>query len=190
MTVCRSKVIARDFALRGIIAIKDQSYLWILIMMKPLSFVCAVMMALPNVTAADDTSVGYYYPEITSQESFDRVLGLEFTASAELRSRFITTLTKSRFESPANPNYVVFAKGSNAQKLIIVALEDEVFDTIYRARAVLAQLTANLRAGLFKDDEKLRVAGTFYDLLQIMEFETLVITDGKTWSHKVYFERP
>ncbi|WGI20633.1 hypothetical protein [Amylibacter sp. IMCC11727] len=159
-------------------------------MMKPLSFVCAVMMALPNVTAADDTSVGYYYPEITSQESFDRVLGLEFTASAELRSRFITTLTKSRFESPANPNYVVFAKGSNAQKLIIVALEDEVFDTIYRARAVLAQLTANLRAGLFKDDEKLRVAGTFYDLLQIMEFETLVITDGKTWSHKVYFERP
>ena len=118
--------------------------------------------------AQDDLSVGYYYPEITSQETFTRVLGLDFKASAKLRSTFVTAITKSRFESPANPNYVIFAKGTQPQKLVIVALDDDVFKTLYRARAVLAQLSSNLRAGLFKDDENLRVAGTFYDLMQIM----------------------
>ena len=158
--------------------------------MTRLSLILAfVISAFPALAQDTDLSVGYYYPEITSQETFTRNLDIEFNASAELRSRFITTITKSRFESPENPNYVVFAKGGRSQKLVIVALDDDVFKTLYRARAVLAQLTSNLRAGLFKDDPVLRVAGTFYDLLQIMEFETLVVTDGETWSHKVYFER-
>lgn len=97
-------------------------------MKKIMCVVATAIMNAPMFASAEDLSVGYYYPEITSQESFGCVLDLEFETSAELRSRFVTTLTKSRFESPANPNYVVFSKGTNSQKLIIVALDDRVFN--------------------------------------------------------------
>lgn len=158
-------------------------------MMRLVSIWVFVVFGFSASAQNSDLLAGYYYPEITSQESFSRVLDIEFDATAKLRVDFITTLTRSSFESPANPNYVVFVKGSEAQKLIIVALDSEVFKTLFRARAVLAQLTSNLRGGLFRDDERLRVAGTFYDLLQMMEFDTLVISDGESWSHRVEFAR-
>ena len=30
--------------------------------------------------------------------------------------------------------------------------------------------------------------GSLFDVLQLMDFESLTITDGETWSHRVYFK--
>ncbi|MEO0746454.1 MAG: hypothetical protein AAFY49_14005, partial [Pseudomonadota bacterium] len=67
--------------------------------------------------------------------------------------------------------------------------DDDVFSTIYRARAVMAQMTSNMRSNEFFRSQGLEYVATFYDLLQIMEFDTLVISDGETWSHQVNFFR-
>ena len=71
----------------------------------------------------------------------------------------------------------------------LLALDDDVFATLYRARAVMAQMTVNVRDGGFFVDQNLQFVATFYDLLQLLEFDTLVISDGKSWSHKVDFVR-
>lgn len=139
--------------------------------------------------AAQERHVGYYYPEITSEEQFARVIVAPAPTDRDLRVTFVTGLTRAQLDAPESPRFVFFAKGAMAEDLIIVALDDEVFRTLYRARAVLAQMTSNIRSNGFLEEQGLRSAATFFDMLQLLEFDTLVISDGNTWSHKVTFER-
>ena len=143
------------------------------------------------VTAsAEDLGQRYYFPDITSQETFDRVLVEGQEANKEVRVGFTTSITNAQLAAPESPRFVIFAKGAEAEKLIMVALDDEVFKTIYRARAMFAQLTSNVRANFFAGDERLAANATFFDMLQMMEFKSLVVTDGLTWTHKIHFARP
>lgn len=136
-----------------------------------------------------ETSDGYYYPQITSTEEFDRVLVQTPDPAKDVRIDFVNSVTKASVESQSAPQFVFFAKGEFAQKLYIIAVNDEVFKTIYRARAVLARTTSILRSGNFLAKQDLQSIGTFFDLLQIMHFKTLVISDGETWAHKVTLSR-
>jgi hypothetical protein len=98
---------------------------------------------------------------------------------------FVTTLTISQLKAPESPRFVFFAKGDDAKHLNVIALDDEVFSTLFRARALLAQMTSNMRNNDFFIDQNLEFSATFYDFLQFMEFDTLVISDGETWAHQV-----
>lgn len=138
---------------------------------------------------ADDKYVDYYYPAITSEETFSRVIANAPPSTAEIRVNFVTSITKAQLEAPESPRFVIFEKGADSQNIIIVALDDEVFKTLFRARALLAQVTSNMRGTEFFRQQNLHVEGTLYDMLMIMQFKTLVITDGETWSHKVTFDR-
>ena len=145
------------------------------------------LFALPAV--ASEKHEGYYYPPITSQETFDRAIRDIGGTSKEVRIDFVQTVTQAQLAAPENPEFMFFAKGDAAKDLIVVALNDEVFYTLYRARAVMAQMTVSVREGPFFVDQNLQFVATFYDLLQILEFDTLVISDGKDWAHKVTFVR-
>ena len=68
-----------------------------------------------------------------------------------------------------------------------VLVLQRAFLPIYRARAILAQLTVSVRTGGFFQREDLQYVATFFDLLHMMEFDELLITDGKTWTHRVDF---
>lgn len=149
----------------------------------------ALAVALAGPLSAQDRYQGYYFPQITSQEVFDRVVRSGAGANKAVRIDFVNTLTNAQLESVLNPNYVFYTKGNDAGTLILTALDDEVFATIYRARAIMAQLTVSVRTGGFFVEEELQYVATFYDLLQLLEFDELIITDGKTWSHKVDFKR-
>ena len=146
-----------------------------------LVFACAV--------AAEDRYVGYYYPEITSEETFDRVIRASQGAGKAVRVDFVNVLTTAQLEAPESPRFVFFAKGEDAATLILTGLDDDVFSSIYRARAILAQLTVSVRRGGFFRQEELQYVATFYDLLQLMQFDELLITDGETWTHRVTFSR-
>ena len=138
---------------------------------------------------AQERYEGYYYPEVTSQEQFSRVIRQGPASNKGVRVEFVTNLTAAQLAAPESPRFVFFAKGADARHLNIIALDDEVFATIYRARAVMAQMTSNMRSNEFFRSQGLEYVATFYDLLQIMEFDTLVISDGETWSHQVNFFR-
>jgi len=143
-----------------------------------------------SAVTAQDRYEGYYYPQVGSTEFFDRVLQVSPPASRELRIEFTTLLTLSQREAPYPPRYTAFAKGDAADTMIIVALDDSVFATLYRARAVMARTTASIRATEFFMAQGLQFDGTFYDMLQILQFNRLILTDGDTWAHEVQLVRP
>ena len=138
---------------------------------------------------AQDRYVGYYYPDITSEEVFDRVVRSPGIATKAVRVDFLTQLTKAQLAAPEAPQYAFFAKGTDSSELIIIGLDDQTFKTLFRARAVMAQMTANVRSSPIFAGESLQFVATFYDLLQILEFDSLVLSDGETWAHKVEFKR-
>ncbi len=152
-----------------------------------LTLITCLFLAAP--LAAQDRYVGYYYPEITSEETFDRVVRAPQPSDKRVRVDFVTGLTNAQLAAPENPPFVFFAKGTGAKQLILVALDDEIFETLFRARAILAQMTSNMRDSPVFKGQDLQFVATFYDLLQILQFDSLVISDGKDWSHKVTFIR-
>ena len=148
---------------------------------------CFALVA--SFASANERHVGYYYPGITSEEVFDRTVRSGPTPGKAVRVEFVTNITQAQLAAPETPSFAVLAKGNDAKHLIMIALNDDAFKTIYRARGAMAQLTANLRSGGFFKAQDLHHVATFYDFLQILQFDTLVLSDGETWSHKVTFKR-
>ena len=130
----------------------------------------------------------YYYPPVNSEEVFARQLAAVPLADRTVRVGFTTQITKAQLAAPESPRFVIFAKGDEAQHMIIIALDDQVFKTIYRARAVLAQLTSNARGTDFFINSNIQDQATWFGLAKLLGFEDLVISDGATWSHRVIFE--
>lgn len=155
------------------------------------SFFAALLLAAPlrAEEVPGDRHEGYYYPPVTSSERFERALGPR-SATREDRIGLALTITKAQVDAPDPPRFAVFTKGASAEKLIIVALDDTIFRTLYRARGQMAQLTANVRGTPFFQKAGLGFDITFYDLLWMMNFDTLTITDGVSWSHQVTFGVP
>ncbi len=129
----------------------------------------------------------YYYPPVNSEEVFAREIAAAPPAGRAVRVGFTTQITKAQLAAPESPRFVIFAKGAEAQHMIIIALDDEVFKTIYRARAVLAQLTSNARGTDFFINNNIQDHATWFDLAKLLGFEDLVISDGAAGSHRVIF---
>ena len=144
-------------------------------------------MLLSGAVMADDRA-GYYYPAITSQETFQRSFDNTPPADREVRVNFITQITKSQLDAPDNPRFAIFAKGGRAQHMIIVALDDDIFRTLYRARAQLAQLTSNARGTAFFINNNIQFSATWFDLAKLLGFKDIVISDGLVWSHKIVLD--
>ena len=147
----------------------------------------ALIVAVITPAHADKRE-GYYYPAVTSEETFIRSLGNTPPANRAVRANFITEITKAQLDAPEAPQYVIFAKGAQAEHMIILALENDIFRTLYRARAVLAQLTSNARGTDFFKSNNLQFVATWFDLAKILGFEDIVISDGVTWSHRINLE--
>jgi hypothetical protein len=152
-------------------------------------FALLTAILLAPLAAAEDRYQGYYYPEIGTEETFDRLIRNSEGANKTTRIDFVNVLTSAQLDAPESPRFVFFSKGEDAATLILVALDDEVFSTLYRARAIMAQLTVSVRQGGFFRQEDLQYVATFYDLLQLMEFDELIISDGQNWAHRVNFAR-
>jgi len=157
-------------------------------LLAPLAFCLTANLAAAQ-DVPEDRYVGYYYPPVTSEETFDRVVRSVPGVGRNVRVDFINKLTAAQLAAPESPRFVFFAKGQKADRLILVALDDEVFSTLFRARALMAQLTVNVRSGGFFRAQELQSIVTFYDMLQLLQFDSLVISDGEEWSHEVDFKR-
>lgn len=156
-------------------------------MSRMIAVLIAVMLA--GTSIAQERHVGYYYPEITSEETFDRVVRASRGADKPVRIDFVNQITQAQLDAPESPRFVFFAKGETASTLILIALDDEVFSTLYRARAIMGQLTVSVRQSGFFQQQDLEYVATFYDLLQLIQFDELIISDGETWAHRVAFIR-
>ena len=136
---------------------------------------------------AADRHVGIYYPEPQTREEYKARAETLPDVDKGKRIDFVNGLTAHMLASPYPPQFAVFAKGTQAEKLIIVSLYDDSFNTLYRARALLAMLTAVSRQTPYFRKHGVDDSFTFYDLLVLLGFKRLTISDGENFAYQVAF---
>ena len=139
-----------------------------------------------GVAQAQDRHEGYYYPAVTSSENYGARARIMDKATRQVRIGFVTQLTKLQLDAPYPPQYAIFAKGQTAEKLIITGLNTDMFRTIYQARAVLAQMTAQARTTELFKKRGVEDYLTFLDLLKILGFQRLTVTNGVDFTHQIF----
>lgn len=139
----------------------------------------------PAPAGATDRHAGYYYPDVTSRETYIARAQELPQAGREMRIGFIVAQTLGQRERAYAPRYALFAKGQNAEKMIIVGLDNETFATLYRARAVLAQFTAVARSTEFFRNLAVEDYFTFFDLARMLGFEQITVTNGRDYAHQI-----
>lgn len=134
---------------------------------------------------AEDRHTGYYYPEHGEAEVYEARAGTLPQAGRTLRIGFVTGITTQNMSRPYPPQVAIFAKGDQAQKLIIVALVDGRIDTLFRARAEFANMTAAARLLPAFQEMGVQDFFTFFDLAKMLGFEQITITNGRDFAHQV-----
>lgn len=132
-----------------------------------------------------DRHAGYYYPPPISVEIYKARARMMKTATRTMRIGFIINLVKFLKKRPHPPAFSIFTKGGDAEKLIIVANQAGRLDTIYRVRAMLADMTALARQTPVFRKYKVETLFTFLDLLKMLGFKQITATDGDRFAHQV-----
>lgn len=132
-----------------------------------------------------DRHAGYYYPEPATSEVYDaRVPNLP--GSDRLRRiGFVTVMTNEMLKNPYPPQFAIFAKGTDAEKLIITGLHENSYNTLFRARGLFAMLTAVARGTQFFREQPEADRFTFFDLAKLLGFRQITYTDGASFAHRV-----
>lgn len=135
--------------------------------------------------AAEDKYVGYYYPKPTTVENYTSPMQMIAGAERQQRVQFVTVVSQGTIQSAYRVPYSVFVKGDKAEKLIIVGLQPGELNSIYRIRAILANMTTMSRLSPFFQERTVAEDANFYDLLKLLGFTQLTATDGEKFAYQV-----
>jgi len=144
--------------------------------------------SLPVSSASADRHAGYYYPPNATTETYSSRAVPMAEANRQTRIQFVVSLTQQMLSKPHAPEYAIFAKGEDAEKLIIVGLRPGSLGTIYRARAVLAMLTSVARSSRLFNEFGVADFFTFFDLARLFGFTQITVSDGDSFSHQIFIE--
>lgn len=133
----------------------------------------------------EDRYIGYYYPKPTSMETFESTLQTIAGVDRAQRIQFTTVISQGTIQSAYRVPYAVFAKGEKADKMIIIGMQQGELNTVYRMRALLANMTTMSRLSPFFQERTVAEDATFFDLLKLLGFQTLTISDGEKVTHQV-----
>ena len=134
---------------------------------------------------AEDKYVGYYYPALTSSETFESSMQVLPGIDKAQRIVFTTIVAQGTLQSPYRVPYAVFAKGEQSDRMIVVGLQPGEMGTLFRVRAVLANMTTMARLSSFFRERTVAEDATFFDLLKMMGFRQVTVTDGDKLTHQV-----
>ena len=141
--------------------------------------------ATPATPPGEDRYVGYYYPKPTSTEVFESQMQTIATMDRPQRIQFVTIVSQGTIQAAYRVPYAVFAKGDKGDKMIIVGMQAGELNTVYRMRALLANLTTMSRLSPFFQEKTVAEDATFFDLLKLLGFVSVTITDGEKTTHQV-----
>jgi len=127
----------------------------------------------------EDRYVGYYYPKPTSTETFESTMQTIAGAERAQRIQFVTVVSQGTIQSAYRVPYAVFAKGEKADRMIIVGMQQGELNTVYRMRALLANMTTMSRLSPFFQERTVAEDATFFDLLKLLGLREVTITDGE-----------
>jgi hypothetical protein len=145
----------------------------------------ALLLWVPACAIADDRHAGYYYPAPGSEEIYEARAATLADASRKRRILFVTELTNQMMNNPYPPPFAVFAKGAQAEKMIITSLYENGYNTLYRMRGLLALLSARARSTPIFTEYQVEDLFTFLDLLKLLGFVQITVTDGDRFAHQI-----
>ncbi len=144
----------------------------------------ALLLFGPAAHAAD-RQAGYYYPKPKSSEIYVALAATMIDADRSHRLHFVNDFTAAQYSRPGQPPVALFAKGDEAEKLIMVSLGDDYANTLFRMRGLLAMLTSTVRqTDMFRELEVDELF-TFIDLLKMLGFKQLTLSNGRDFAHQV-----
>jgi hypothetical protein len=126
--------------------------------------------ATPATPPGEDRYIGYYYPKPTSTEVFESQMQTIDTMDRPQRIQFVTVVSQGTIQ---------------ADKMIIVGMQAGELNTVYRMRALLANMTTMSRLSPFFQEKTVAEDATFFDLLKLLGFSSVTITDGEKTTHQV-----
>ena len=135
--------------------------------------------------AVEDKYVGYYYPKPTTVENYTSPMQTIQGAERAQRVQFVTVVSQGTIQSAYRVPYSVFVKGDKAEKMIIVGLQPGELASIYRIRAILANMTTMSRLSPFFQERTVAEDANFFDLLKLLGFTQLTVTDGDKLAYQV-----
>ncbi|MDA0785117.1 MAG: molybdopterin-guanine dinucleotide biosynthesis protein A [Proteobacteria bacterium] len=134
---------------------------------------------------SDDRHVGYYYPAPATFEIYNARVPVLPGSDRKRRIGFVTVMTNEMLKNPYPPQFAIFAKGEEAEKLIITGLHANSYDTLFRARGLFAILTAVARGTPFFQEQPEADRFTFFDLAKLLGFSQVTYTDGASFAHQI-----
>jgi hypothetical protein len=135
---------------------------------------------------ATERYVDYYYPKPTIVDPpFESKLEMVQGVDRAQRVQFVTVVSQGTLQSSYRVPYAVFVKGDKAEHLIVVGLQNGELNTIYRVRALLANMTTMARLSPFFQEHTVAEDATFYDLLKLLGFTDVTVTDGEKFTYQV-----
>ena len=141
--------------------------------------------ATPATPPGEDRYIGYYYPKPTSTEVFESQMQTIATMDRPQRIQFVTVVSQGTLQSAYRVPYAVFAKGEKGDRMIIVGLQPGEMNSIYRMRGILANMTTMSRLSPFFQEHTVAEDATFFDLLKLLGFSSVTVTDGEKIAHQV-----
>ncbi len=132
-----------------------------------------------------DHHEGYYYPKPQTVENYVSQLFALPESDKIRRQSFVIGMSRQLLREQAFLPYAIFAKGDESDKLIIVGLVDGQLNTVYRARGLLATFTSAARMTKFFQTNTQPENANFFDLLKLLGFRRITITDGREFCHQV-----
>ena len=138
--------------------------------------------------AATSRHEGYYYPKVTRREVYRARTRPLRGADRAARLLFVSSSASDQQSVGYAPRYAMFAKGEQAEKLIIIGFDDQFLATVYRSRALMAALSALARLTPLLKDADLGETLTFYDLTRLMGFTQITISDGRKFTYQIKLE--
>lgn len=137
-----------------------------------------------TTASADDRHAGYYYPVPQTSEVYHARIAPLPNANRRMRIAFVTGVAAQQQHNPYAPTYHLFAKGEEAEKLILVSTGDGHYQTLYQLRALLATLTAVARSTPVFLDQAAPEDLTFLDLCSMLGVKLLTMTNGENVAHQ------
>lgn len=158
--------------------------------MKKIGVLATALCLVSFVSAgfAADRHANYYYPTPTSSETYTARAQTLPESGRRSRIAFVTGLTNKMLQNPYPPEFVMFAKGAEAEKLIIVSVKGDTYNTLYRMRGLLAILTAVARVTPLFKQGAVQDYFTFFDLCKMLGFERITVSDGQDFAHRIDIE--
>lgn len=158
------------------------------VLLRAAMLVAVLLFPLAAAAQSDDRHEDYYYPSPVTSETYVARAQVMAEAVRATRLGFVTGLTQQLLSRPYPVGYVIFAKGAEAQKMIIVAQGANGFQTLFQARALLAELTAVARSTTLLQELAVEDIFTFFDLARLLGFEQITISNGIDFSHQIELE--